>query len=80
MCLHFDESALGQCLEEDAEDVVEKERVNFCEWFSPDASAYDPSRRDRHQKARTELEALFADGGEPAGDGDAMTEAEKLFK
>ena len=81
MCKHYDISVPGQCREDDAEDVFEKERLNFCEWFVPSDSAFDPVAKADADKAEQALDALFGDI-EPEGDADDPTrsEAEKLFK
>lgn len=81
MCRLYDVSATRQCLEDDAEDVKEKDRLNFCDYFSPSESAFDPQRKSAADKAATELEALFGDDGETGqGDTGDVSDAEKLFK
>ena len=40
---------------EDAEDVKEKELANFCEWYSPSETAFDPQRKseaDQEKESR----------------------------
>lgn len=61
MCVHFDAQVPRQCREDGAEDVTEKERPNFCDWFKPSAAAFDPSRKEAAAAARDELAALFGD-------------------
>ena len=81
MCRHFDAAVPKQCREDDAEEVIEKEKVNFCEWFSPSASAFDPARADQASKATSELAALFGDEPAEKPSEDALTrQAEDLFK
>ena len=81
MCRHFDPAAVNQCLEDDAEEVREKERVNFCEWFVPAEDAFGADARAEADRARQSLDALFGDGDGPAEDADAaLSEAEKLFR
>ena len=63
MCVHFDASVPSQCREDGAEDVTEKERVNFCDWFKPSATAYDPNRASEADAAKDALAALFGDDG-----------------
>ena len=65
MCVHFDRTVPRHCREDGAEDVTEKERANFCDWFKPSANAFDPKRRDEADSARNALDALFG------GDDDA---------
>lgn len=61
MCLHFDRAVPRQCREDGAEDVTEKERVNFCDWFKPSDSAFDPDRKSEADAAKDALAALFGD-------------------
>lgn len=61
MCVHFDPAVPRQCREDGAEDVTEKERVNFCDWFKPSESAFDPKRKSDADAARDSLAALFGD-------------------
>jgi hypothetical protein len=61
MCVYFDRHVPKQCREDDAEEVIEKERLNFCEWFKPSDSAFDADRKDEEDAARAALEDLFGD-------------------
>ena len=61
MCVHFDRNVPRQCREDGAEDVTEKERSNFCDWFKPSESAFDPSRKQSADAAQDALAALFGD-------------------
>ena len=61
MCLHFDPRVPKQCREDDAEEIHEKERLNFCEWFLASESAFDPGRKAEEDAARAALDALFDD-------------------
>jgi hypothetical protein len=80
MCRFFDPAAPKQCREDDAEEVTEKERVNFCEWFKPSVGAFDPVRAKKEARAKSELAALFGATDEQPGDDDALREAEDLFR
>lgn len=62
MCVFYDRTVPRQCREDGAEDVTEKERANFCDWFKPSESAFDASGKSEADAARDELAALF---GEP---------------
>ncbi len=62
MCVYFDSSIARQCREDGAEDVTEKERVNFCDWFKPSSSAFNPSRKSEADAAQSALTSLFGDG------------------
>ncbi len=61
MCVSFDAAVARQCREDGAEDVTEKERVNFCDWFKPSDTAFDPKRRTDADAAKVALAALFGD-------------------
>lgn len=61
MCESFDPHVPRQCREDGAEDVKEKERPNFCDWFKPSDSAFDAGRKDDEDQARAALDALFDD-------------------
>ena len=81
MCVYFDAAVPRQCLEDDAEDVVEKEKLNFCEWYKPSPAAFDPARKSHENKARNELQTLFGEGqGDDPDDDEQTSAAEDLFR
>ena len=84
MCRHFDPSVPRKCREDDAEEVVEKERLNFCDWFIASESAFDVARKSEEDQARASLDALFDGPGDNQTNDTAadehLSEAEKLFK
>ena len=56
-CGHFDPAAYNECHESSAERVLDKERANRCDWFSPgDAAGGDGSEKT---SALSDLENLF---------------------
>lgn len=59
MCVHYDVNAVDQCREDDAERVVEKARPNFCDYFKPNATAFDPAEINAEDAARSAAEDLF---------------------
>lgn len=61
MCVNFDVSVPRKCREDGAEDVSEKERPNFCDWFKPSDTAFNPHRKSKEDAARDALAALFGD-------------------
>jgi predicted RNA-binding Zn-ribbon protein involved in translation (DUF1610 family) len=61
MCRHFDPRVPRQCREDGAEDVTDKDRLNFCDWFVPSDSAFDARRKDEEDQAKSALDALFDD-------------------
>jgi len=64
MCVHYDPTVTRQCHEDGAEDVSEKERPNFCDWFTPNENAFDPDRKKDSDAAAAALNALFGDSSE----------------
>lgn len=81
MCEFFDAHVAKQCTEDDAEEVLEKQRPNFCDWYKPNAAAFDPQQAAQESRAHNELASLFGEeqAAKPAGKGQAG-EAEDLFK
>lgn len=61
MCVHYDPHVPRQCREDGAEDVKEKERPNFCDWFRPSNAAFNADRKADEDAARAALDALFDD-------------------
>jgi len=61
MCIYFDVTVPRKCREDGAEDVTEKDRPNFCDWFKPSDSAFDPNRKGEEAAAKDALAALFGD-------------------
>jgi hypothetical protein len=81
MCSHFDLAVPRACREDDAEEVLEKERTNFCDYFSPSSQAFDTGIAAADSKARTQLDGLF--GGESSAedpDDELGNAADDLFK
>ncbi|WP_405232339.1 hypothetical protein [Lentisalinibacter salinarum] len=84
MCVHYDPAVARQCREDDAEEVREKERPNFCDYFRPSATAFESGAIDAERRAQRELDSLFGGAPEagPGEDGgaDPLTDAEALFR
>ena len=59
MCVFFDAAVPRQCREDGAEEVREKDRLNFCDWFKPNESAFDPDRKHQEDQANAGLDELF---------------------
>jgi len=61
MCIYFDKSVPRQCREDGAEDVTDKGRPNFCDWFKPSDRAFNPAAKSDADAAQDALAALFGD-------------------
>lgn len=59
MCADYDTHVAKHCREPIAEEVRDKERANFCDYFKPRPSAYVPANTAEAEHARAELEKLF---------------------
>lgn len=57
-CRHYDERAYNACREPQAERVLEKERSNFCDYFSFTEGARE-KKEDEKQKHLKALDDLF---------------------
>jgi hypothetical protein len=60
-CRFHDPHAPNECREPQAELVLERDRANFCDFFSPKEGASGPTP-DPAAEARRKLDALFKKG------------------
>jgi hypothetical protein len=63
-CKFYDPSAHWQCREEIPEEVKEKDRANFCDYFmlpKDDSAFRDDGSMDKSAKARNDFLSLFGD-------------------
>ncbi len=72
MCGFYDPAVSKDCRETMADEVAEKERANFCDYFRPAAGAGAGPEGGEAAAAKAKLEALF--GGEPKPQGGALGE------
>jgi hypothetical protein len=80
MCVDYDTSKAKSCREPIAEEVKDKERANFCDYFKPRADAYQSPDTAEATRSRTGLDALFG-GAKPAPAGDeSRSKLDDLFK
>jgi hypothetical protein len=84
LCEFYSTSVAKHCREPIAEEVKDKERANFCDYFKPRPGAYSNAGADAAAKAKAELDALFGGGKtatpEPSAAEKAKAELEALFK
>lgn len=82
LCEWYSISVAKHCRETVAEEVKDKERANFCDYFKPRPGAYVVANVDAASKAQAELDALFGGGAksvEPSAADKARAELEALF-
>jgi hypothetical protein len=87
LCEWYSTSVAKHCREPIAEEVKDKERANFCDYFKPRPNAYSNAGQTEAEKAKSELEALFGGGAktgaqpaEPSAAERARAELEAMFK
>ena len=76
MCEFYDPRIANQCHEDRAEEVLDKERANFCEWFKPRPDAHRPPGGEKTRAAKAKLDNIF--GGEAIADGKTDATQDKL--
>ena len=64
MCSHYDPRVTRQCREDGADDVTDKERPSFCDWYVANENAFDPDRKSESDAAKDALDALFGGSDE----------------
>lgn len=86
MCEWYSISVAKHCRETVAEEVKDKERANFCDYFKPRPGAYSTVSVDAATQAQAELAALFGGGkkaaepaAEPSAADKSRAELEALF-
>ena len=60
-CKNFSLSVSNGCNEERADLIVEKEKSNFCEYFSANTAAYQKQNNTEATAARAKLAELFGE-------------------
>jgi hypothetical protein len=81
MCVFYDPQVTKQCREDDAEEVNEKERANFCDYFKPRGDAFSGEELAAETQAKEGFAALFGDADSDESPPDSAPDAaEDLFK
>lgn len=78
-CEFFDPKVAKQCREPVADEVKDKDRANFCGYFTPNPGAYVPADSSTGHKAKAELDALFGGGKPSSATSSARDALEELF-
>ena len=83
-CRHYDTNYNNSCRETMADPVVDKDRRNFCEYFSFSREKFTGKTptRDRAAEARAKLAGLFGGPAKsgPSREDEARRKLEELFK
>ena len=58
-CRHYDPRAHNMCREPQAEWVTDRDRRNFCDYFSLNPAGKGGGAKDRASSARSKLDQLF---------------------
>ena len=84
LCEFYNTSVAKHCRETIAEEVKDKERANFCDYFKPRPDAYSAAGLDAASKAKADLDVLFGaatpTAPEPTAAEKAKAELDALFK
>jgi hypothetical protein len=85
LCEWYSVTVAKHCREPIAEEVKDKQRANFCDYFKPRPGAYSKADVSASDQARSDLDALFGSGAknatsEPSAADRAKAELDKLFK
>ena len=75
LCRHYDTAKAKQCRERAADEVRDKTRANFCDWFTPAVGAFKADAA----KSANPLDTLFGGEGVKAASADPRSELDKLF-
>jgi hypothetical protein len=59
LCEFYDVGKAKHCREPIAEEVTDKTRANFCDYFRPRDNAYSSKQETEAAKAKAQLDALF---------------------
>src|SRR5262245_38638410 len=89
MCEWYSIAVAKHCREPIAEEVKDKERANFCDYFKPRPGAYSDAGTAAATQAKSDLDALFGAGSakgpspvqaEPSAADRARAELDALFR
>lgn len=79
MCEFYDTSVAKSCREPVAEEVTDKDRANFCDYFRGRPGVQAAGGAGESEAARAQLDALFGIDSE-AGDSPPAADAESLME
>lgn len=84
LCEFYDTRVAKSCREPIAEEVKDKTRANFCDYFKAKPGVWTPPDTTEQGRARSDLEALFGlesgkSAGSPSTADAAKSELDRLF-
>jgi hypothetical protein len=82
LCEWYSTAVAKHCRETIAEEVKDKERANFCDYFKPRPDAWSDAPLGAAAKAKSDLDALFGGGQadrQSSGADKARAELDALF-
>jgi hypothetical protein len=82
LCEWYSIAVAKHCREPIAEEVKDKERANFCDYFKPKPGAYSTAGTSEAAQSKAALDVLFGGAKQPASSAadKARAELESLFK
>ncbi len=60
-CIHYASNLSSSCKEDRAEFVAERNKANFCEFFTPNPLPYQQTTHSEADRAKAQLAQLFGD-------------------
>lgn len=79
LCQFYDPRVSDQCTEDRAEQVREKDRANFCDYFKPKPGAYVARQDTKSVAAKAVLNGLFGGAAQNGDSGSAGDKARGLL-
>ncbi len=71
-CDYYDARIANACREERAENIGDKEKANFCDYFKPKKNAFNKTPSEKSEQARLKAEDLFGDAKQKGVDESAQ--------
>jgi len=82
-CKFYSATLTSTCNEDRADFVLEKEKANFCDFFTPNPSPFNELGKTKQEDARAKLAELFGEteenAGEPSPTAKPLSEADKAL-
>jgi hypothetical protein len=75
LCEFYDVAVAKHCREPIAEEVRDKERANFCDYFTPRVIIHSSKSQDDVSRAQAQLDQLFGSPAQPAAGSADVTAA-----